>query len=52
LDIILQDSSSSSEIHEAKTAADFYAEVQEDEAKVGEKIAGLEKKQKPIGVKA
>ncbi|KAF9514179.1 hypothetical protein BS47DRAFT_1361977, partial [Hydnum rufescens UP504] len=30
--------------HEAKTAADIYAKVQEDEAKVWEKIVGLEKK--------
>jgi len=38
--------------HEAKTAADFYAEAQEDEVKVREKIAGLEKKRKRVGVKA
>ena len=38
--------------HEAKTTSDFYAEAQEDEEKVREKIAGLEKKRKRVNVKA
>ena len=38
--------------HEARTTADFYAEAQEDESKVREKLAALEKKRKRISVKA
>lgn len=36
---------------EARTTADFYAEAQEDEAKVREKLASLEKKRKRISIR-
>ena len=38
--------------HEANTTSDFYAELQEDEVKVREKLAGLEKKRKRVSMKA
>lgn len=37
--------------HEARMTADFYAEAMEDESKVREKLAALEKKRKRISIK-
>lgn len=38
-------------LHEASKSADFYAEFMEDETKVREKLAGLEKKRKRVSMK-
>lgn len=37
---------------ETRTTADFYAEAQEDENAIREKLAGLEKKRKRISIRA
>jgi len=37
--------------HEARTTADFYAEAQEDESAVREKLAALEKKRKRVSIR-